>query len=520
MLQISEVRSATNDCNSPDSLTAVASEQISIVSERIADARNSQSAWHTTPLQHRLKILRGFRHCLAAEGERIAAELHLPFERDPAVTLSAEVIPLADACRYLERNAERLLRPKWAKRSDRPIWLTGVNVTIHREPHGVVLVLGTWNFPLFLPGVQILQALVAGNAVVYKPGTGATGAAAVLQRLLLSSGLPAGLLQVLPEGPEFGEAAIKVGVDFVLLTGSAATGRRVLANAAEQLTPCAMELSGCDSVFIGVNADIERAARCVAYGLRLNQGAICIAPRRVFVDRRVASAFESWLVHVLSENALPLNPAHEAAHKAEGLVREAIMNGARLVFGRMSQVESNELPTAWPLVLTDVRSGMKLLKADLFAPVLSLIEVSDFREALAWNKDCPFALGASVFDRHADAMCLSDQIDAGCVTINDLIVPTADPRLSFGGRHNSGYGVTRGPEGLLQLTRTKAVASRRSRWLPHLTAVHPKLLLSLLQMAHGDRWSARLRALVQFCQSILSQTATVIERQEDGHRDA
>lgn len=520
MLQISDVRSATIDCDAPDSRTAVASEQISIVRELIADARISQSAWHTTPLHHRLQVLRRFRHGLAAEGAHIAAELRLPLDRDPAVTLAAEVIPLADACRYLERNAERVLRPKRAKRSDRPIWLTGVNVAIHREPHGVVLVLGTWNFPLFLPGVQILQALVAGNAVVYKPGTGAAESAAVLERLLLSAGLPAGLLHVLPEGPEFGEAAIKTGVDFVLLTGSEATGRSVLSNAAEQLTPCAMELSGCDSVFIGVNADIERAARCVAYGLRLNQGATCIAPRRVFVNRRVAAAFESRLVHILSEAALPLNPARDAAQKAEGLVREAIMSGARLVFGRISQLETGELPTAWPLVLTDVRTGMNLSKADLFAPVLSLIEVSDSREALAWNKECPFALGAGVFDRHADAMQLAQQIDAGCVTINDLIVPTADPRLSFGGRHNGGYGVTRGPEGLLQLTRIKAVASRRSRWLPHLTAVHPQLLQAWLQMAHGDRWSGRIMALVRICQSILSQPATAIERQAEGHRDA
>lgn len=520
MLQFTDVPSVTIDSQALELRPPVAAELVSLVSERITQARKTQWEWRSTPLPQRLQVLRAFRQALAAHGARIASNLRLPFDRDPGVTLAAEIIPLADACRYLEKNTERLLRPQRSKRSDRPFWLTGVDVAIYREPHGVVLILGTWNFPLFLPGVQILQALAAGNAVIYKPGKGAADAASVLERHLLSAGLPAGLLHVLSEEPEFGEAAIQAGVDFVLLTGSAATGRRVLRAAADHLTPCAMELSGCDSVFIGAHADIDRAARCVAYGLRLNQGATCIAPRRMFVNRQVAAAFESRLVHVLNEMTLPLNPDKQSAKHAEELVREALASGARLVFGKISQLEQEGLPTVWPVVLADVTPGMKLLKSDVFAPVLSLINLPDAQIALMGNQECPFALGASVFDREADAQELAAQIDAGCVTINDLIVPTADPRVSFGGRRDSGFGVTRGPDGLLQLTRIKAIVSRRSRWLPHLQPVRPALLSAWLQMAHGDRWGARLLALGRFCQSILSKPATGIERQQRGDRDA
>ena len=147
-------------------------------------------------------------------------------------------------------------------------------------------------------------------------------------------------------------------------------------------------------------------------------------------------------------------------------------------------------------------AGACPVKADIFAPVLALVPVRDCEEALRFDEMCPYALGASVFGPEEPARRLAARIRAGAVTINDLIVPTADPRLPFGGRRQSGYGVTRGAEGLLELTCLKTVSLRRGHLRPHYqptTAVDQMLFRRYLCAAHGRSWTGRIRA----CASLL-----------------
>ncbi|MDX1385554.1 MAG: aldehyde dehydrogenase family protein, partial [Thermoanaerobaculia bacterium] len=171
----------------------------------------------------------------------------------------------------------------------------------------------------------------------------------------------------------------------------------------------------------------------------------------------------------------------------------ALRDGARPVLGGLPMRAGMA-----PLVLAGVRPEMAIARADLFAPVLSLIEVDGVEEALTADDRCPYALGASIFGPRAAAEELARRVDAGVVVINDLIVPTADPRLPFGGRGESGYGRTRGDEGLLELTRTKAIAVRRGRWRPHLgprPTGGPELFLAYLRARHGGTLATRLRGL-------------------------
>jgi acyl-CoA reductase-like NAD-dependent aldehyde dehydrogenase len=245
--------------------------------------------------------------------------------------------------------------------------------------------------------------------------------------LAREAGLPDGVLGLLPEEPEAARQAIALGMDKVLLTGSAATGRDVLAQLAPHLTPATMELSGDDAVFVLPGADLDRLVRAVRFGTTLNGGATCIAPRRVFAPRDLAER-----------------------------LRE-------------------------PLAPTGV----------------DLVPVTGPAQALREAARSPYALGAAVFGPERQALALAAQVRAGVVVINDVIVPTADPRLPFGGRGESGYGVTRGAEGLLELTVPKVVAVRRGRRRPpHLEAPHPgdaDLFRAFLALAHGRGFGDRLR---------------------------
>jgi acyl-CoA reductase-like NAD-dependent aldehyde dehydrogenase len=403
-------------------------------------------------------------------------------------TLVTEVLPLVEAARFLERNAETLLAPRML-RHGRPLWLLGVRAEVRREPLGVVLILAPSNYPLFLPGVQILQALTAGNAVCAKPAPGCTEPLRQFAALLAEAGLPGGLLTVLDESLETSAAATRAGFDRIVLTGSAQTGRLVLQAAATRLTPTTMELSGNDAVFVLDGADLDLVASCLAYGLRLNGGATCITPRRIFVPEALAPQLEQGLLSRISEISPAIVP-ERIRIQLQALLEEAAASGARV----LAWPTADRVP---PIVVADARADMRLLREDVFAPVLAIVAVRDTEHALQAAAFCPYALGTAIFGPPAEAYKLATQVNAGSVVVNDVIVPTADPRLPFGGRGNSGFGVTRGAEGLLELTTLKAISIRRGRFRPHLVAPRPEeasRYAGLIRMLHGkhslrDLWS-------------------------------
>ena len=418
----------------------------------LAACRAAGVDWAATPLRTRLRVVQRLRRLLAMQAGAVAAAVNRPV----ADTIVAEILPLLEAARFLEHQASRLLAPR-RLRGGRPLWLLGVSAEIRREPVGSVLVLAPGNYPLFLPGAQVLQALAAGNAVCLKPAPGGVAAAAALASLLAQAGLPDGVLQLLQ--PMEGPAAAAAGFDRIVLTGAAETGVQVLRTAAERLTPTTMELSGSDAVFVLPGADLALLARCLAYGMRLNGGATCIAPRRVFVPRELAGRLETMLLPLLASCPAAEVPEAVSSRLATYLEQAAAMdaNVHWAGFGR-------------PVLLANARPDMALLRQDVFAPWLALIPVADIEEALQADTACPFALGASIFGPLAPARALAKRVRAGAVCINDLIVPTADPRLPFGGSGRSGFGRTRGAEGLLEMTVTKTVSVRRGRLRPHLAA--------------------------------------------------
>ena len=385
----------------------------------LARARAAAHQWRGTPLARRLAVIRRARRLIAAEASALAASLGP--SRPAADTLVAEILPLAEAARFLEREAARLLAPRRLGKRGRPAWLVGVAAEIHREPCGAILILAPANYPLFLPGVQIMQAITAGNAVCAKPAPGCIPPLAAFADLLQRAGLPAGVLTILEASIASGEAASRAGFDRIVLTGSAATGERVLQAAAAQLTPCTMELSGDDPVFVLEGADLTLAAAAIAYGCRLNGGATCIAPRRVFAPHVLAAELERLLAATIAKPP-PVLAVHNPA------------------------------------------------------------------EAIALSAASPYALGAAIFGPVPQAVALAERVVAGCVVINDVIVPTADPRLPFGGRKRSGFGLTRGAEGLLEMTVVKTVSLRRGRFRPHLDPPRPRdaaLFAALIAALHG-----------------------------------
>jgi acyl-CoA reductase-like NAD-dependent aldehyde dehydrogenase len=462
------------------------------VEERLIAAWEAQRDWATTPVRGRLAHVCRLRHRIAANATRLAEAVQASRHNPLAECLAGEVLPLADACRFLEREAARLLRPRRLGSAGRPSWLTGVRAEVRREPHGIILIIGPFNYPLLLLGVQAVQALVAGNSVLLKPGVGGTLAAEVFVQLCQEAGFDSRLVQVLPEAPEAAIEAIEAGVDKVILTGSAETGEKILQSLAPRLIPATLELSGCDADFVRPDADLNLVARALRFAMLWNRGATCIAPHRIFVPREIAAEFESHLLAVLEE--MPKDPGRwKLPSKVDALVRDAISRGARPLSGLGAGPDQE----AGPTVLADACVSMPLLREDLFAPLLAIVPVSGEDDALAAAEQCPYALGATVFGEERQAEAFAKRVRAGVVVINDVIVPTADPRLPFGGRGRSGFGVTRGPEGLLEMTAIKVIAVRhdRTRWhLDYPDLLDQDLVQRYIEAVHGTTWVQRLAA--------------------------
>lgn len=397
-----------------------------------AEARTAQSRWALTPIVKRLEIVRALRHRIAEDADRLAASAASVSGRPIAEKLVSEVLPLADACRWLEKSADRVLATRRCGSRGRPFWMQGVTFEVQRQPFGLVLVIGPANYPLFLPAVHALHALVAGNAVLLKPAPGTRHVALAFAQLARDADLDPALLTILPESVSAARSAIADGVDKVIFTGSSENGRDVLATLAETNTPSVMELSGQDAVLVFADADLDLVVRALRFGTSLNDGNTCIAPRRLVVVQSVA----------------------------EDLL-------ARLSIARV--------------------------------PIMLIERVHDEEAAVHRANDADFALGASIFSRDvARARTLAARIKTGFVLINDLIAPTADPRMPFGGVKASGFGTTRGDEGLLEMTFPHVVAERRGRTYPHFDepgAGDAQLFSAYIRAAHGTRRFAALRDL-------------------------
>ena len=497
------------------------------VRTRLTTARRVQAEWSGRSVRDRIRVLTSLRTRIAENPRGIASRVN---REKAAETLAAEVLPLLDACRFLELESPRILREKAAGRRARPMWLWGTSVLLRPEPLGVVLVIGPSNYPLMLPGIQALQAIAAGNSVLVKPAANCSAAIQALVDVAESAGLPVGTIQVLSESPDAAAAAIRCQVDKVFLTGSAATGRAVSRELADSTTPSVMELSGCDAVFVLDDADPELVSDCLLFGLTLNNSQTCMAPRRVFASDSMADRVLQLLQKKIlrretadarSDSGPPSSsgilasvwpnnrgPGRDyASCRAAEEIGKAISGGARLLTGSVETGGSQPVLKGIA-VLDRVTAGMSIAQSDLFAPVLSFLRVATDQMALHEHAKCPYALSATVFGSPGRSLEFARRVEAGCVLINDMIVPSADPRVPFGGRGRSGHGMTRGEAGLLEMTQLKAIVATRRLFRPHLHSPTPAdadVLEQLICLEHAASPLRTLAIVPRLIRSILSQ---------------
>lgn len=414
------------------------------------------------PVRERVRWLRAFRALVAARRDDLISLCVEEIHKTPWEALTGDLLPLLASIKWHERFVPRLLR-------DRPLragawWTLGQRHAVAREPLGTVGIIATWNYPAQLLGVQIVQALAAGNRVVVKPSERAPRTQALLLSLAQEAGLPAGSLEWTPATREAGSAMLHSRrFDHVVFTGSTAVGQEVARWAAETTTPTTLELSGRDSAFVLADADPALAARALWHGVTTNAGQTCMAPRRALVERSVYPAFLRSLAP-LAASARPRRLIDApSAQRVSDLALDACARGGRSLSGVLEPARDDAFT---PVAIVDCPPDALLVEGDHFGPALAVVPVDSLDESLAIHARCDQHLATSVFTRgRARAREVAARAGATTVTINDCLLPTGHPAASISGKGRSGWGESRGLAGLLAMTRPVHI-SRTGRLRP------------------------------------------------------
>lgn len=438
-------------------------------------ARVAAGPWGGLTPRERGRALMGLHRAIGQRAGELADLIHAETGK-PEVEALSEVVVVLDHLAHLARIAPRELRSRRVS----PGWALWKRAYTLREPWGVVGVISPWNFPLVLTAEPVITALMAGNGVVLKPSEYAPFTALRLQDLCHSAGLPEGLVGVVTGGAATGHALVAGGVDRLVFTGGSGTGRQVMAAAAGNLVPVTLELGGKDAAIVLEDADLDRAARGVVWGAFYNAGQACLSVERVYVVESVHDAFLAKVAARTRELRAGWGPGTDVGPMVTprqlGVVEEqltdALARGARIVVGggRTDPASNTLLPT----VLSNVDDRMKVMREETFGPLLPVVRVRDQEEAVARVNRSGYGLFASVWtgDR-GRGEALARRIRAGGVSVNDVISHWSIPGLPMGGVGESGFGRTRGREGLREMSRLKSVLvdrgglSREPWWYPY-----------------------------------------------------
>jgi acyl-CoA reductase-like NAD-dependent aldehyde dehydrogenase len=331
--------------------------------------------------------------------------------------------------------------------------------SVEYQPMGVVGVIGPWNYPVFTPMGSIAYALAAGNAVVFKPSEYTPAIGQWLVRAFERVVPEQPVLQLVTGHGPTGAALCRSGVDKLAFTGSAPTGRKVMAACAETLTPVLMECGGKDALIVDDDADVDAAATAALWGGMSNAGQTCIGIERVYATERVYDQF----VAALTEKARKVEagrsygpitmPSQIEVIRAH--IADALHHGGTAVTG--GGIEGRYVE---PTVLVDVPEHSKAVREETFGPTLTVTKVRTADEAVDKANATSYGLAGAVFSKKR-GMELAQRLQSGMTSVNSVLAFAGVPSLPFGGHGESGFGRIHGPDGLKEFARAKSITRQR-----------------------------------------------------------
>jgi acyl-CoA reductase-like NAD-dependent aldehyde dehydrogenase len=467
-------------------------DQIAVVAA-VDRAREASKWWRALGFDGRARHLRHFKGELARRIDELADLVHRENGK-PKGDAVLEIVGVLDHLAWAPSHARKVLGERRV-----PTGLLAANnsATVEYQPLGVVGVIGPWNYPVFTPMGSIAYALASGNAVVFKPSeyTPAVGA-----------WLVDAWARAVPDGADVftlvtglgdtGAALCRAGVDKIAFTGSASTGRKVMAACAEGLVPVLMECGGKDALLVDDDADVDAAVDAALWSGMTNGGQTCIGTERVYATEAVYDRFVGALV----AKARSLRPGSEddaswgppTMPKQVDVIRrhvsDALRRGGRALVGGEEAVDVRGIG---PTILVEVPEDSAAVREETFGPTLTVTKVKDAEEGLELANASSYGLGGAIFTRSRQrGIELARRMRSGMTSVNSIMTYAFVPGLPFGGVGESGFGRIHGPDGLREFTRAKAVTAQRFALPVNLTsfgrpARSTKVVAKLMGVLHG-----------------------------------
>lgn len=422
--------------------------------------------WRSAPFEERQRALARLAERILAEADDLAGLVALEQGKPFVEAMALEILPALDHLKFLSRHAQELHHGE-AVEPRHPFWSHKDAFYLY-DPLGVVALVTSASLPFAQPLVQTAAALAMGNAVVLKPSEHTPMCGLRVGQLCVDAGVPAGVVNVVPATREDTLRLVShPGVEKVFVTGSLEAGQNVMVTAGCAPRPVVLALGGKHPAIVAADADLDRAARAIVWGAFANAGQNCGAVERCYVEESIAARFIARVLDLVDairigdplSREIEMGPMISAdrRRRVHAQVEEAVRAGARLLRG--GAIPGGPGFFYPPTVVLDPPPESSILVEETSGPVLPIVVVPNLERALMAANDSEYALTASGWTSSAEtAERLFSGIEAGVVTINDLLYAYDEPAATWSGFKRSGLGHVNGRAGLKEMSRRRFVS--------------------------------------------------------------
>ena len=437
-------------------------------------SRSAFLSWKKTSFAECSSLVMKAREVILSQVDEIAHLISAESGKPFGEAIAMEISPVLDLMQYFARNTEKLLRP--AKIGIGLYALLGRTSKIVYHPLGVVGIIPAWNYPFSIPLGEAVMALMAGNTVVIKPSELTPMVGLKIGEIFEKAGFPAGTMQIVSGDGSTGAALVDAAPDKIMFTGSADTGKKIAAAAAQNLTSVVLELGGKDPMIVFADANLELAAGAAVWGAFCNSGQSCSSVERLYVQEGAAAELTRKIVEKV--NALIQDTGDKettsvgamSSERQIAIVEDHVEDfraaGAKIETGGRRNPALEGLFYE-PTVITNANNDMRGMQEETFGPTLPIATFVTEEDAVRLANDSEFGLTASVWTRDlAKGKRVAERIEAGSVCVNEVLYTHGIGQTPWGGFKNSGRGRTHGREGLMELVQPQHIHVNRISLVP------------------------------------------------------
>ncbi|MFY9920442.1 MAG: aldehyde dehydrogenase family protein, partial [Mycobacterium sp.] len=443
----------------PQAAPAVPAPVAPDIPETVARLRATFATGRTRSVEWRKQQLKAMQRMVEENETAIAAALEQDLGRKPFEAWLADIASVVGEAKDAAKNVK-----KWTRRRYRMLEMSQLPGLgwVEYEPYGTVLVIGAWNFPFALTLGPAVGAIAAGNTVVLKPSEVAPASSALMAELVPRY-LDKDAIAVIEGDGAVSQELIEQGFDHLLFTGGTEIGRKVYESAASHLTPVTLELGGKSPVIVAADADIEVAAKRIAWTKLINSGQICIAPDYVIADAKIRDELVGKIAEAISTYEVDHKNGMRIVNRRhfDRLTGALAATKGEIAVGGGSDADDMHIH---PTVVVDPDPAEPLMTDEIFGPILPVVTVQNLDEAINFVNSRPKPLAAYLFTKAKSVReRVIKEVPAGGMVINHLLFHFATHKLPFGGVGPSGTGAYHGKFGFEEFSHKKTVMTKPTR---------------------------------------------------------